>query len=67
MLTKKQLIERLTSVPDDALIGAVQCMDRIEYGAYWGDNYNMSFILDLMAGAAYVPLTNKFDIEMLKQ
>jgi hypothetical protein len=67
MLTKKQLIERLACVPDDALIGAVQRMGRVEYGAYWGDNHNMSFILDLMVGAAYVPLTNKFDIEMLKK
>ena len=67
MLTKKQLIERLACIPDDALIGAVQRMGRVEYGAYWGDNHNMSFILDLMVGAAYVPLTNKFDIEMLKK
>ena len=67
MLTKKQLIERLANVPDDALIGAVQHIGCVRYGAYWGDNYNMSFILDLMAGAAYVPLTNKFDIEMLKK
>lgn len=67
MLTKKQLVERLACVPDDALIGAVQRMGRVEYGAYWGDNHNMSFILDLMVGAAYVPLTNKFDIEMLKK
>lgn len=67
MLTKKQLIERLESVPDDALIGAVQCIDRVEYGAYWGNNNNMSFLSDLMIGAAYVPLTNKFDLDMLRK
>jgi len=67
MLTKKQLVERLACVPDDALIGAVQRMGGVEYGAYWGDNHNMSFLLDLMVGAAYVPLTNKFDLDMLRK
>lgn len=67
MLTKKQLIERLESVPDDALIGAVQRIGRVEYGAYWGDNHNLSFMSDIMIGAAYVPMVNKFDIEMLKK
>jgi hypothetical protein len=67
MLTKKQLIERLASVPDDALIGEVQYMGCVKYGAYWGDNHNLSFMSDIMSGAAYIPLTNKFDIEMLKK
>jgi hypothetical protein len=68
MLTKKDLIENLKNVPDDAVILAVDCWkDGIRYGAYWGTDTEYSFILDIMQGAKYVPLSNRFRLSDLRK
>ena len=62
-MTKKDLIERLKNVPDDAVILAMQqWKNGICYGAYWGTDTHYEFIEDIMQGAKYVPLTNIFKL-----
>ena len=47
-MTKKELIESLKNVPDDAVILAVQqWKDGICYGAYWGTDNEYEFIYNL--------------------
>lgn len=67
MLTKKQLIERLASVPDDALIAKVQHMDSIHYSIYWGNDNDFEFMEDFLKDAPYVPMVNQFNFEMLRK
>lgn len=66
-MTKKELIESLKNVPDDAVILAVDCWkDGIRYGAYWGTDTDYSFILDIMKDAKYVPLNSNFKLSDYK-
>ena len=47
-MTKKELIERLKNVQDDAIILAVDCWKSgIRYGAYWELIPNMSLLIIL--------------------
>lgn len=60
-MTKKELIESLKNIPDDAVILAVQqWKDGILYGAYWGTDNEYEFIPNIMQGAKYVPLSSCF-------
>lgn len=62
-MTKKELIESLKNVPDDAVILAVQRRkDGICYGAYWGTDNEFEFVEDIMQGAKYVPLSSNFKL-----
>ena len=62
-MTKKELIENLKDVPDDAVILAVDCgKNGIRYGAYWGTDTEYEFIENIMQGAKYVPLKNIFKL-----
>lgn len=62
-MTKKELIESLKNVPDDAVILAVQqWKEGILYGAYWGTDNEYEFILNIMQGAKYVPLNSSFKL-----
>lgn len=62
-MTKKELIESLKNVPDDAVILAVQqWKEGIRYGAYWGTDNEYEFIPDIMQGAKYVPLSSSFKL-----
>lgn len=62
-MTKKELIESLKNIPDDAVILAVQqWKDGIRYGAYWGTDNEFEFIEDIMRGAKYVPLSSYFKL-----
>lgn len=62
-MTKKELIESLKNVPDDAVILAVQhWKNEIYYGAYWGTDNEFEFIEDIMQGAKYVPLSSNFKL-----
>ena len=62
-MTKKELIESLKNVPDDAIILAVDYgKNGIRYGAYWGTDTEYEFIDDIMKGAKYVPLSNNFKL-----
>ena len=62
-MTKKELIESLKNVPDDAVILAVDCgKNGIRYGAYWGTDTEYEFIENIMQGAKYVPLKNIFKL-----
>lgn len=66
-MTKKDLIESLKNVPDDAVILAMQqWKNGISYGAYWGTDTHYEFIEDIMQGAKYVPLTNIFKLSDYK-
>ena len=61
-MTKKELIESLKNIPDDAVILAVQQRNGICYRAYWGSDNEYKFVMDIMQGAKYVPLTNQFKL-----
>ena len=66
-MTKKELIESLKNVPDDAVILAVDYWKGgIRYGAYWGSDNNYEFIVDIMQGAKYVPLSSNFKLSDYK-
>lgn len=69
MLTKKQLIERLKNVPDDALIGEVQYFKRgTSFNIFWGEENNYHFIDNIMKDAAYIPLQSNIKLfEVLKK
>jgi len=57
-MTKKELIESLKNIPDDAVILAVDCWKNgMRYGAYCGTDTGYEFIEDIMYGAKYVPLS----------
>lgn len=62
-MTKKELIESLKNVPDNAVILAVQqWKDGVCYGAFWGTDNEYEFIEDIMQGAKYVPLSSNFKL-----
>lgn len=62
-MTKKELIESLKNIPDDAIILAVQqWKEGILYGAYWGTDNEYEFIPNIMQGAKYVPLNSSFKL-----
>lgn len=62
-MTKKELVESLKNVPDDAVILAVDCWKSgIRYGAYWGSDNEFEFIENIMQDAKYVPLSNHFKL-----
>ena len=65
-MTKKELIESLKNIPDDAVILAVQQINGICYRAYWGSDNEYNFVMDIMQGAKYVPLTNRFKLSDYK-
>ena len=66
-MIKKELIESLKDVPDDAVILAVDCgKNGIRYGAYWGTDKEYEFITNIMKGAKYVPLSNHFNLSDYK-
>ena len=66
-MTKKEMIESLKNVPDDAIILAVDCgKNGICYGAYWGSDNEFEFIEDIMQGAKYVPLSSNFKLSDYK-
>ena len=66
-MTKKELIESLKNVPDDAIILAVDCgKNGICYGAYWGTDTEYEFIPNIMEDAKYVPLNNNFKLSDYK-
>ena len=66
-MTKKDLIESLKNVPDDAIILAVQQQkDGISYGAYWGTDTHYEFIEDIMQEVKYVPMYNQFKLSDYK-
>ena len=66
-MTKKELIENLKNVPDDAVILAVDCWKGgIRYGAYWGTDTEYECVMDIMQGAKYVPLNNNFKLSDYK-
>jgi len=66
-MTKKELIENLKNVPDDAVILAVDCWKSgIRYGAYRGTDTEYEFIVDIMKGAMYVPPSNNFKLSDYK-
>lgn len=66
-MTKKELIESLKDAPDDAVILAVDCWKNgIRYDAYWGSDNKYEFIMDIMHGAKYVPLSNNFKLSDYK-
>lgn len=65
-MTKKELIESLNNIPDDAVILAQQGKDGIRYGVYWGTDTEFEFIEDIMQGAKYVPLSNHFKLSDYK-
>lgn len=69
MLTKKQLIERLKDVPDDALIGEIQYFKRgISFNIFWKEENNHHFIENIMKDAAYIPLQSNIKLfEILKK
>lgn len=68
MLTKKQLIERLKDVPDDALIGEVQYLKGTCFSIFWGEENNYHFIENIMKDAAYIPLQSNIKLfEVLKK
>ena len=68
MLTKKDLIERLKDVPDNALIGEIQQIHGTQYSVFWGDSdTNYNFIPDFLVGASYVPLKSNFSLNDLKK
>jgi len=69
MLTKKQLIERLKDVPDDALIGEVQYFKGgTSFNIFWGEENNYHFIENIMKDAAYIPLQSNIKLfEVLKK
>jgi len=62
-MTKKELIESLKNIPDDAVILAVDCWKGgIRYCAYWGSDTEYDCVMDIMQGAKYVPLSNNFKL-----
>ena len=61
-MTKKELIESLKDVPDDAVILAVQQWKDVCYGAYWGTDNNYECIMNIMQGAKYVPMCDQFKL-----
>ena len=66
-MTKKELIENLKDVPDNAIILAVDCgKNRIRYRAYWGTDTEYEFIENIMRGAKYVSLSNNFKLSDYK-
>ena len=66
-MTKKDFVESLKNIPDDAVILAVDCWKNgIRYGAYWGSDNEVEFIMDIMQGAKYVPLNNNFKLSYYK-
>ena len=66
-MTKKELIESLKDVPDDAVILAVDCgKNGIRYGAYWGTDTEYEFIENIMRGVKYVPMSNYFKLSDYK-
>ena len=66
-MTKKELIENLKDVPDDAVILAVDCgKNGIRYGAYWGTDTEYEFIENIMRGVKYVPMSNYFKLSDYK-
>ena len=67
MLTKKDLIERLKDVPDDALIGAMVTRNGLCYAIYWGEDNNFSFCNDFLKDAAVIPMSNQFRFSDLRK
>lgn len=67
MLTKKDLIERLRDVPDDALIGAMVTRNGLCYAIYWGEDNNFSFCNDFLKDAAVIPMSNQFRFSDLRK
>ena len=66
-MTKKDLIESLKNIPDDAIILAVDFgKSGIRYGAYWGTDTKYEFIMNIMQDAKYVPLNNNFKLSDYK-
>lgn len=66
-MTKKELIESLKNIPDDAVILAVdRGKNGICYGAYWGTDTKYEFIDNIMEGAKYVSLSNNFKLSDYK-
>ena len=65
-MTKKELVESLKNVPDDAVILAQQGKDGIRYGAYWGTDTEYEFIEDIMKDVKYVPMSNYFKLSDYK-
>lgn len=66
-MTKKELIESLKNVPDDAVILAVDCgKNGMRYRAYWGTDTEFEFIEDIMQGVKYIPMSNYFKLSDYK-
>lgn len=66
MLTKKQLIERLKDVPDDALIGGFLTKGGLTYSIYWEEDGHFAFVSNIMWGAPKLSMTSDFNLNKLK-
>lgn len=66
MLTKKDLIRRLEDVPDDALVGIMATLSGNEVNIFWKDKNGDINYQDLIPGAPFIPLTNRFSFDYLK-
>ena len=67
MLTKKQLIEHLKNVPDDALIGILATLHGNEVNIFWRNKDGDLEYQDLIPNAPFIPLCNRFNFEDLKK
>lgn len=67
MLTKKQLIEHLKNVPDDALVGVLATLHGNEVNIFWRNKDGELEYQDLIPNAPFLSLSNAFNFEDLKK
>ena len=66
MLTKKQLVERLEDIPDDALIGGFLTKSGTTYGVYWEEDGHFALKSNIMCGAPQLHMTSDFNLNKLR-
>ena len=66
MMTKKDFIDSMKDIPDDAIILGVQTKEGVSYGAYWGTDTNYEFVPDIMKGVKYVGMSSNFKLSDYK-